>query len=191
MLRSTTCSRISAEARFRKEAAIVTSARLDAQPAAWAESSALVGLFTQTAPIAEVELKKVLRDPTELLTRAVQPVLWLVVFGQVFSRVRGIPTGNVSYLAFMTPGILAQSVLFSAIFYGIAVIWERDLGIVHKFLVSPAYRGALVFGKAISAGFRGLVQAVIVYLVSVIMGVEMHWHLPLILGVLVGVFLGS
>ena len=69
-----------------------------------------------------------------------QPVLWLVIFGQVFSRVRGIPTGNVSYLAFMTPGILAQSVLFAAIFYGIAVIWERDLGIVHKLLVSPAHR---------------------------------------------------
>ena len=92
-----------------------------------------------------------------------QPVLWIVVFGSVFSRVRGIPTGNVSYLAFMTPGILAQSVLFAAIFYGIAVIWERDLGIVHKLLVSPAQRSALVYGKAISAGFRGAVQAIIIY----------------------------
>ena len=87
----------------------------------------------------------------------------MVVFGQVFSRVRGIPTGNVSYLAFMTPGILAQSVLFVAIFYGIAVIWERDLGIVHKLLVSPALRSALVYGKAASAGFRGAVQAIIIY----------------------------
>ena len=69
-----------------------------------------------------------------------QPILWLLVFGQVFAKVKAIPTGGVSYLAFMTPGILAQSVLFSAIFYGIAVIWERDLGIVHKVLVSPASR---------------------------------------------------
>ena len=57
---------------------------------------------------------------------------------------------------FITPGILAQSVQFSAIFYGIAVIWERDLGVVHKQLVRPAYRGALVLGKALSAGFQGL-----------------------------------
>ena len=78
-----------------------------------------------------------MRDPTELFSRAVQPVLWLVIFGQVFAHVRGIYTGDVGYLAFMTPGILAQSVLFSAIFYGIAVIWERDLGVVHKLLVSP------------------------------------------------------
>ncbi|HEY4740896.1 MAG TPA: ABC transporter permease [Candidatus Acidoferrales bacterium] len=169
----------------------MTSARLDAQPAAWAESSALVGLFTQTAAIAEVELKKVLRDPTELLTRAVQPVLWLVVFGQVFSRVRGIPTGNVSYLAFMTPGILAQSVLFAAIFYGIAIIWERDLGIVHKLLVSPANRASFVLGKAISAGFRGSIQTVIIYLIALALGIGMRWNPLNIAGVFFGVALGS
>ncbi|MGC1687598.1 MAG: ABC transporter permease [Candidatus Acidiferrales bacterium] len=169
----------------------MTSARLDAQPAAWAESYALVGLFTQTAAIAEVELKKVLRDPTELLTRAVQPVLWLVVFGQVFSRVRGIPTGNVSYLAFMTPGILAQSVLFAAIFYGIAIIWERDLGIVHKLLVSPANRASFVLGKAISAGFRGSIQTVIIYLIALALGIGMRWNPLNIAGVFFGVALGS
>ena len=63
----------------------------------------------------------------------------------------------------MAPGILAQSVLFIAIFYGIAIIWERDLGIVHKFLVSPTPRAALVLGKALSAGVRSVSQAVIVY----------------------------
>ena len=140
--------------------------------------------------IAHMELRKLLRDPTELFSRAIQPVLWLVVFGQVFSRVRGVPTGNLSYIAFMTPGILAQSVLFSAIFYGIAVIWERDLGIIHKLLVTPASRGALVFGKAISAGFRGLVQAVIVYLLALALGVAIRWEPLALLGVLSGVFLG-
>ena len=135
----------------------MTSAQHGAQLAVSAEPepSAVFAFFQQTAAIAEIELKKLLRDPTEVLARAVQPVLWIVVFGSVFSRVRGIPTGNVSYLSFMTPGILAQSVLFTAIFYGIAVIWERDLGIVHKLLVSPAQRSALVYGKATSAGFRG------------------------------------
>ena len=94
------------------------------------------------------------RDPTELLTRAVQPMLWLLVFGQVFARRRAIPTGTLRYLDFLAPGVLAQSVLFTAIFYGIAVIWERDLGIVHKLLVSPAPRGALVLGKALAGGGR-------------------------------------
>jgi len=145
----------------------------------------------ETAAITEAELSKLFREPTALLSRAVQPILWLAVFGQVFSRVRGIPTGEVSYLAFMTPGVLAQSVLFSAIFYGIAVIWERDLGIVHKLLVTPARREALVLGKAISAGMRGLVQAVIIYIVALLMHVELRWEIPSMLGVICGVFLGS
>lgn len=143
---------------------------------AWADSFFLVEFLKESMAISEVELKKLVRDPTELITRAVQPVLWLVILGQVFSRVRGIPTGQVSYLAFMTPGILAQSVLFSAIFYGIAVIWERDLGIIHKLLVSPAHRGSLVFGKAVSAGFRGLVQVVIVYFIALAMGITLRWE---------------
>lgn len=88
------------------------------------------------------------------------------MFGQVFSQVRGIPTGGLRYLDFMAPGILAQSILFTAIFYGIAIIWKRDLGIVHKLLVTPAPRSALVLGKAIAAGLRGLVQAIVVYLVA-------------------------
>src|SRR5271170_2505957 len=178
-----TSSRISAAARFRKEAAIVTSARLAAPPADWVEETVVVEVWRETLAIAEVELKKVLRDPTELFTRAVQPVLWLVVFGQVFSRVRGIPTGNVSYLAFMTPGILAQSVLFAAIFYGIAIIWERDLGIVHKLLVSPANRASFVLGKAISSGFRGSIQTVIICLIALALGIGIRWRPLNIVGV--------
>ena len=169
----------------------MTSAAHAVRPAAWDNSSAVLDFFRQSAAIAEVELKKLFRDPTELLSRAVQPTLWLVIFGQVFSRVRGIPTGNVSYLAFMTPGILAQSVLFAAIFYGIAVIWERDLGIVQKLLVSPAERSALVVGKAISAGFRGAIQAGIIYLLAFVLHIAVRWSPISIAGVLCGVVLGS
>lgn len=144
-----------------------------------------------TAAVAQAEIRKLLRDPTELLSRAVQPVLWLAVFGQVFSQVRGIPTGDISYLDFMAPGILAQSILFSAIFYGIAIIWERDLGIVHKLLVTPAPRTALVLGKAVAAGLRGLVQAIVVYAVAVALKVGIRWDFWAMLSVALAVFLGS
>ncbi len=148
-------------------------------------------VLEQSLAIADVELRKLLRDPTELFSRAVQPVLWLVVFGQVFSRIRAIPTGAVTYLAFMTPGILAQSVLFSAIFYGIAVIWERDLGVLNKYLVSPATRSSLVLGKALSAGVRALSQAVIVYLVSAALGVDLRYRPVALAGVIVALILGA
>ena len=117
--------------------------------------------------------------------------MWLLVFGEVFTRIHAIPTGDLRYLDFLAPGVLAQSVLFIAIFYGIAVIWERDLGLVHKLLVSPASRAALVLGKALSAGVRGLSQACIVYLLAWLLGVKMNWHPLALAGVAVAVLLGA
>jgi ABC-2 type transport system permease protein len=151
----------------------------------------IIGFIHKTLVIAELEVRKLHHEPTELITRAVQPALWLLIFGEVFTRVRAIPTGNLRYIDFMAPGILAQSVLFIAIFHGISIIWERDLGIVHKFLATPTPRSALVLGKAISAGIRGLAQAVIVYVLALILGVQMNWSPPALLGVLLVVLLGA
>ncbi len=151
-----------------------------------------IGRFVNKAlVVAEIEARKLRHDPTELVTRAIQPALWLLVFGQVFTRLRVIPTGGLPYLDFMAPGILAQSVLFIAIFYGISVIWERDLGIVHKFLATPTPRAAIVLGKALSAGVRGLSQAVIVYALALILGVKIAWSPLALLGVAVTVVLGA
>jgi ABC-2 type transport system permease protein len=121
----------------------------------------------------------------------VQPALWLLIFGEVFTRVRAIPTGGIPYIDFMTPGILAQNVLFGAIFYGISLIWERDLGIVHKFLVSPAARSALVLGRAISSTARSLCQMVLVYLLAFLLGVHLRFEPWAVAGVVAAVMLGA
>jgi ABC-2 type transport system permease protein len=167
----------------------------DLHNAGTAESDGFIGRIVQfifkTFVIAELEVRKLKHDPTELFTRAMQPALWMLVFGEVFSRIHAIPTGSLEYMDFMAPGILAQSVLFVAIFYGIAIIWERDLGIVHKFLVSPTPRSALVLGKALSAGVRGLSQAIIIYALSLLLGVHLNWNPAALLGIVVFVFLGS
>lgn len=145
----------------------------------------------KVAAIADMDMRKLRHDPTELFTRAIQPLLWLMVFGQVFARSHAIPTGGIDYLAFLAPGILAQSVLFVAIFNGISVIWERDLGIVHKFLASPAPRTALVLGKALASGVRALTQALIVYALAVALGVKLVWSVPALLGSIVLILLGA
>ncbi|MBK5186770.1 MAG: ABC transporter permease [Gemmatimonadaceae bacterium] len=165
--------------------------RASRAPAPQSTRETVRAFFRDATAITEVELRKVARDPTEILTRAVQPTLWLLVFGQVFTRTRAIPTGSLSYLAFMAPGVLAQSVLFSAIFYGIAVIWERDLGIVQKLLVSPSPRASLVLGKAVSAGVRALTQGVIIMMLSWILGVPLRLDAPSIAGLVVAVLLGA
>ena len=155
----------------------------------WAD--ALRRWTTQCLALAEMELRKLRHDPTELLTRAIQPALWLLVFGEVFTKIHAIPTGDLRYMDFLAPGILAQSVLFISIFYGIAVIWERDLGLVHKMLVSPAPRATLVLGKALSAGVRALSQAVIVYLLALLLGVDVNGHPLALAGVALAVLLGA
>lgn len=147
--------------------------------------------FAKTFIIAELEVRKLLHDPTELATRAIQPALWLLIFGEVFAQTRAIPTGSLSYIDFIAPGILAQSVLFIAIFYGIAVIWERDLGILHKFLASPASRGSLVLGKALSAGVRALTQEIIIFFLAFLLGVHINWSPLSLLVVTLVVILGA
>jgi len=160
-------------------------------PDVFREPPAALAFLRHVFAVAGAEIRKLRHDPLELLSRAVQPTLWLVVFGQVMARLRGVPTGRLTYLAFMAPGILAQSVLFIAIFYGIATIWERDLGILHKLLVSPATRTALVLGKALSAGVRALSQAIIVYALAVLMRIDVNFHPANVVGVLVLVIMGS
>lgn len=152
-------------------------------------SSNILSLIKKTLALTELEIRKLRHDPTELISRAVQPALWLLVFGQVFGRLRSMGTPH--YKDFIAPGILAQSVLFIAIFYGIAIIWERDLGIVHKFLVSPTPRIVLVLGKAISAGVRAFSQVIIVYLLAFAIGVHLNWHLLALLTVLLTVLFGA
>ena len=134
------------------------SVQLDAPPAGWGEAdhSADPAVWRQfpnrVATFCLVEIQKLRHDRTEIFTRAVQPVLWLLIFGETFNRIHAIPTGGVPYLDFLAPGIIAQSGLFVAIFYGIQIIWERDAGVLTKLLVTPTPRAALIIGKSFAAG---------------------------------------
>ncbi len=138
-----------------------------------------------------VEVQKLRHDLTELLTRAVQPVLWMLIFGNTFSRIRAIPTGHVPYLDFLAPGIIAQSALFISIFYGIHLIWDRDAGILNKLMVTPTPRSALITGKCFAAGARSVAQVVIVLILALVMGVHMTWNPLKLLGAVVVVVLGA
>lgn len=144
---------------------------------------AIRGYVTQAGAVADAEITKLRHDPMDLASRAVQPILWLVLFGQVMAHVRGMSAGG-SYLDFLAPGILAQSVLFVAIFYGLSAIWERDQGVLHRYMVSPAPRSALVIGKALASSVRGISQAIVVYVCAAVMGVKLSLD-PLHIGLVV------
>ena len=159
-------------------------AELAAQPAGWAEdlnegpASGVRRLGRRAVALCLAEAQKLRHDQTEVFTRAIQPALWLLIFGETFSHLHAIPTGSVPYLAYMAPGILAQSALFISIFYGIQIIWERDAGVLAKLLVTPTPRVALVTGKAFAAGLRALVQVLVVLVLTALLGVPLT-HNPL------------
>ncbi len=157
----------------------------DAAPAFWAQFVSRVFTFCL------VELQKLRHDRTELATRAVQPVLWLVIFGETFNRLHAIPTGNIPYLDYLAPGVIAQSGMFIAIFYGIQIIWERDAGVLTKLLVTPTPRAALIVGKGFAAGVRAMAQVVVVLLISLLLGIHLTSNPLALLGAFGVVMMGS
>jgi ABC-2 type transport system permease protein len=171
---------------------------MSAAPAAplvdWAEPPAAAGwrvLPSRLLTFCMVELYRIRHDQTELYTRAIQPALWLLIFGETFTRLRAIPTGRLPYLDYMAPGIIAQSGLFIAIFYGIMLIWERDAGILSKLLATPTPRVALVAGKAFAAGLRAAIQALIVFALCALLRVGVDWNPLRLLGAVLVVTVGS
>ncbi len=146
-------------------------------------------LFADIFTITDFELRKIRHDPSQIFIRAVQPVLWLLVFGQVFSEMHVIPVGNYSYIQFLTPGVLAQSVIFIAIFYGFNMVMDRDMGLLHKLMSTPIPHYSIVLGKTLSAGLRSVIQAMVVFLLAIITRVHLILTPLSITGVLVIIIL--
>lgn len=146
---------------------------------------------SRVGAFAIVELQKLQHDRTELVMRMVQPVLWLLIFGTTFSHLHVIDTGSVSYLAFLAPGIIAQSALFISIFYGVQIIWDRDAGILAKLMVTPAPASALVTGKSFAAGVRSVALIVGVLGLAYLMGIDLTINPLRILAAMGAVMLGA
>ncbi len=145
----------------------------------------LLRALSSVATITEFELRKLRHDYSQVFMRVIQPALWLLIFGSVFSKIRVLPNSNADYLQFLTPGVLAQSVVFVAIFYGLMLVWERDMGMLQKLLSTPTPRYAIVVGKAFSAGVRSLFQAIVVLVLALIIRVDLNISPLNLLGVMV------
>lgn len=139
----------------------------------------------------ELELRRLRHDRTEIYTRAVQPILWLVIYGPVMSSVRAIPTGRVPYTDFITPGVLIQTTTFVSIFYGLTIVWERESGILKKLLVTPASRYSMVVGRSMASGVRAVFQALIIMPVALLIGVHFIPNLLYFLLAFAAIFFAS
>ena len=133
----------------------------------------LKSYWEQTVAFVELELRRLWHDPTEVFTRAVQPILWLTVFGTTMERLRSIPTANVDYLTFISPGVVLQSSSFIALAYGIMLVWERESGILKKLVSSPVDRFIIVLGRSLAGAVRAVTQLFIVLPVALLFGAKL------------------
>jgi ABC-2 type transport system permease protein len=141
--------------------------------------------------MVELEARRIRHDRTEIYTRAVQPALWLVIFGPVMGALRAIPTGGIPYTDFITPGVIVQSMAFVSIFFGLTMVWERESGILKKLLVTPAPRYSIVVGRSMSSGVRSVFQVLIIVPVALLIGVRIIPNPLYFLGALAIIFLAS
>jgi ABC-2 type transport system permease protein len=106
-----------------------------------------------------------------------QPLLFLVIFGSGLSASLGAglkqDLGNVSYVRFLFPGIVAMAVLFTAVFSAISIVWDREFGFMREVLVAPLSRAAVVVGKALGGSTVAMFQGAILLILAPILGVSL------------------
>jgi ABC-2 type transport system permease protein len=144
-----------------------------------------------TAAMGWAELRKLRHDHLDIFTRSVQPLLWLFIFGTALRGNRALSGGAGDYRAYLAPGVMAQAALFIAIFFGLAVIWERDVGQLQRLLATPIPRLGIVLGKATGAVIRALTQAVVLLAVLAVTRIEIRWNPVSIAGALVLLLLAT
>ena len=144
-----------------------------------------------TVAMGWAELRKLRHDHFDIFTRSVQPLLWLFIFGTALRHNRALSGGFHDYRAYLAPGVMAQAALFIAIFFGLAVIWERDVGQLQRLLATPLSRTSIVLGKAAGACVRALVQALLLLVVIAIAGIGVRWTFLGVLGTIAMLLLGT
>ena len=115
------------------------------------------------------ELKRYTRSRAQMIASLGQPLLYLLVLGfglgPVFQK-----AGNGSYLQFMAPGVIGMTVLFSSVFSGIALLWDRQFGFLKETLVAPVRRLQLMIGRTCGAATTAMIQGLLVTVVTLIAG---------------------
>lgn len=129
--------------------------------------AALMGIYTLWLR----DITRFLRDKPRIISSSVQPLLWLFILGLGLSTafVKG---GDPRYLRFIYPGIISMSVLFTAIFSAVSIIWDREFGFLKEVLVAPIPRWSVVVGRALGGSTVAVLQGAIILLFAPMAGVS-------------------
>ncbi|MGO8947152.1 MAG: ABC transporter permease [Ktedonobacterales bacterium] len=131
--------------------------------------------LANSAQVTARYLRAFLRQPYYIAGTLVQPVIWLLLFGQLFKRATEIPgfTGS-SYITFLTPGIVVMSAMLSTGWSGTSYVIDMERGVIDRFLVTPVRRGALIGGELVYQAGMVLLQSLIILGLGYLAGARFH-----------------
>ena len=124
-----------------------------------------------TLVVWEREMIRFTRDPARVLSSVVQPLLFLFVLGSGLGSLMQAGTGGVDFKTFLFPGVLSMSVLFTAAFAGISMVWDREFGFLREMLVAPVSTTSILLGKCLGGASVATIQSVVVIVLAGAVGV--------------------
>ena len=115
-------------------------------------------------------IKRYFRSKSRIIGSLAQPLLFLLVLGFGLGSIIVSSSGGVNYLKFITPGIITMSVLFTSIFSGIQIIWDRQFGFLKETLVAPVSRVSIMIGQTLGGASTAIIQGLILFVISIFIG---------------------
>lgn len=119
-------------------------------------------------------MKWYIRAKTRVITSITTPLLWLGIIGiGLNSAIREMPGTGFDYLAFMAPGIVGMTMLFTGTFSGVSVLWDKQFGFMKEILVAPVSRLHVMFGKVLGGSTTAIIQGVLILILAGLLGVPL------------------
>ena len=116
------------------------------------------------------EMKVFSREKSRIVSSLVTPLLWLVVFGGGLGS--AVSLGGVNYQIFIFPGILAMTILFSSVFFGLYIVWDKKIDFFKEVLVAPLSRVTIFAGKMVGGSIDALLQGAAMLVLGVVLGIR-------------------
>ncbi len=126
-----------------------------------------------------------LREHSRVVSSIVSPVMWIAIVGIGIDRgLRPDLAGGISYLDFLVPGIVAQAVMFSTIFYGLYIVWDRKMDVLKAVLVTPVPRTVIFFGKVLGGATQAILEGAVMLVIALFFIDYFWWNVPALFGII-------
>lgn len=150
----------------------MSSPKIEVRGVAVSDAHPLAAAARAAAIVWQRELIRFSRSKLRVITSLAQPILYLFVFGTGLGSLVSQANVGFDYRMFLFPGVIAMTVLFSAVFSAVSIVWDREFGFLREMLVAPVPRSGIVVGKALGGATVATIQGALVLLMAPLVGLK-------------------